>query len=146
MALAPRALLLAVVVATSACSYDYSRIPRAIGPGVDGGGADAGSTVSCDPIADTGCSATLTCSSQIDASGALTARCTTPGSGTNGAACSGLGPPGNCGAGLLCIRGAGGAGTCAFVCTESTGCAAGFACDREDPLYSLGARTVYRCR
>ena len=152
---APRGLVLiralraiafvAMALVAVACSYDFSHVPRTDAPPLDGGGADAGSTVTCDPIADTGCSTTLTCSASIDTAGALTARCTTPGSGTNGAACSGLGSPGNCGAGLLCVHPATG-GTCTFVCTGTTGCPGGFACDRDAPLYSLGSRTVYRCR
>lgn len=140
-----RAVVLAPLAALvlGACTYDYSRIPRADSPR-DAGTLpiDGGASVRCDPIGGGGCMTSLACSAYVDASGMLTARCATAGTSGVGAGCSGTG---QCGLGLTCLSTSAGSASCQFLCTDTEECPTG-ACDRSAAVFTYGAVSAYRCR
>jgi hypothetical protein len=132
--------VLALAVVLGACSYDYSNVPLV---DAQAGGVDAGSSFTCDPILDT-CTAMQRCAMISDTTGAISARCVVPGSGTASAPCAG---PNECAYGYYCASTALGSTSCQSYCTDlAPTCADGRACDRATVLFAIGGHTGHPCR
>jgi hypothetical protein len=128
----------ALAALLAACTYDYSRIPRADAAA----SPDARGAFVCDPFTFGGCTTGLTCASFVDPPGTPAIRCAIPGSVGPFGPCSGTG---ECVEGLVCLGTAGGSATCQTFCTESTDCSDGRTCDRSRTLFADGARRAHPC-